>query len=100
MRLRVPLRELLFGGLLTGITDSDTTGHSVAERRALPPVLRAEYAVSGDDLDIRTAVYFEDRAKRSRSEADRARFLAAARKYRELAAKKNGEAFKDAQSDE
>jgi hypothetical protein len=56
--------------------------------------------VSGDDLDIRTAVYFEDRAKRSRSEADRARFLAAARKYRELAATKNGKVFKDAQSDD
>jgi hypothetical protein len=39
-------------------------------------------------LDIKTALYFEDRARRTRSETDRARFLVVARKYRDLAAKR------------
>jgi hypothetical protein len=35
---------------------------------------------------IKTALYFEGRAKREKHEAERLRFMAVARKYRDLAA--------------
>jgi hypothetical protein len=45
-------------------------------------------ASMSEQLDIQTAMYFEGRARRTRSGAQRGRYLAAAKKYRDLATRR------------